>query len=61
LTIREFVAGYKEGRDHSAEEVQAAIQKQVGREGARGREGGREGGREVLQRRKEGGREERKG
>lgn len=30
LTVREFVEGYKEGRDHSAEEVQAAIRKQVG-------------------------------
>ena len=29
LTVREFVEGYKEGRDHSAEEVQAAIRKQV--------------------------------
>ena len=36
--------GYKEGRDHSAEEVQAAIEKQVGWEG--GREGRREGMRE---------------
>ncbi|GAB5036992.1 Hypothetical protein NocV09_05600240 [Nannochloropsis oceanica] len=29
ITVREFVAGYKEGRDHSAEEVQAAIEKQM--------------------------------
>ncbi|EWM30023.1 hypothetical protein Naga_103298g1 [Nannochloropsis gaditana] len=41
ITMQEFVSGYKEGRDHSAEEIQAAMTTQVSK-----REGGREGGRE---------------
>lgn len=31
LTVKEFVQGYKEGRDQSGEEIRAAIQKQVRR------------------------------